>query len=180
MPRVCSVCAAPLATPAPVVCPVCSTPHWSNAKPCAAALVVRDDKLLLTRRELEPWRGLWCAPSGFCDGAEHPIAAAERESFEEAGIRISVTGYLGVWIDEYKPATPEGDDAEYVAVAYYHAVPVGTLNAAHDPREVAEVGWFAPNALPRELAPPVNGQRIYGAWREAYEAGRLTSPLPDR
>jgi 8-oxo-dGTP diphosphatase len=180
MPRVCSVCAAPLDAPAPVVCPVCSTPHWSNAKPCAAALVVHDDKLLMTKRALDPWRGLWCAPSGFCEGAEHPIAAAEREAFEEAGVLVRVTGYLGVWIDEYEPATPEGDDAQYIAVAYYHAILVGNLDAKHDPHEVSEVGWFAPSELPRELAPPVNGKRIFGAWREAYKSGRLTNPLPDR
>lgn len=154
--------------------------HWGNAKPCAAALVVQDGKLLLTKRAIEPWHGLWCAPSGFCDGAEHPIDTAEREALEETGVQVRVTGHLGVWIDEYAPATALGDDADHVAVAYYHATPIGTETTAHDPAEVAEVRWFAPDDLPRDLAPPVNGTRIFAAWRAAYEAGDVTSGLRDR
>ncbi len=152
--------------------------HWANAKPAAAALVVQDGKLLLTRRAIEPWLGLWCAPSGFCDGAEHPIDAAEREAFEEAGMRVRVTGYLGVWIAEYAPATSAGDDAEHVAVAYYHAVPAGPAAANHDSVEVAELAWFAPGDLPRELAPPENGTRVLGAWRAAYDSRTPVSAGP--
>src|SRR6266511_260841 len=137
MPRCCSRCGASIGTPAPVACRTCGAMHWANAKPAAAALVVQDGKLLLTRRAIEPWLGLWCAPSGFCD---------------EAGMRVRVTGYLGVWIAEYAPATSAGDDAEHVAVAYYHAVPAGPAAANHDSVEVAELAWFAPGDLPRELA----------------------------
>jgi len=180
MPRFCSTCGASIGTASPVVCRACGASHWANAKPCAAALVVDGGKLLLTRRAIEPWLGLWCAPSGFCDREEHPIDAAVREALEEAGVHVRVTGYLGLWIDEYAPATSAGDDAEHVAVAYYHAVPTGEPATAPDPREVAEIGWFAPDRLPRELAPPVNGRRIYAAWRAAYEAGDTDSPLRDR
>jgi len=180
MPRFCSRCGSPIGEPAPVVCRACGASHWANARPCAAALVVDGGKLLLTRRALEPWLGLWCAPSGFCNGPEHPIDAAVREAYEEAGLRIRTTGYLGTWIDEYAPATDAGDDSEHVAVVYFHAVPTGEPAVAHDPGEVAEIGWFAPDRLPRELAPPVNGSRIFAAWRAAYEAGDTESSLRDR
>jgi 8-oxo-dGTP diphosphatase len=145
MPRFCSRCGAAIGAVSPVACRRCATMHWASANPCAAALVVQDVKLLLTKRAIEPWLGLWCAPSGFCDGKEHPIAAAEREVFEEAGLRVRVTGYLGIWIDEYALATSAGDDAEHVAVAYYHAISTGEATASHDPGEVDELGWFAPN-----------------------------------
>ena len=180
MPRFCSSCGAPIGAASPVVCRACGAPHWANARPCAAALVVDGGKLLLTKRALEPWLGLWCAPSGFCNGAEHPIDAAVREAFEEAGVRVRITGYLGLWIDEYAPASSVGDDAEHVAVGYYHAVPTGEPDAAHDPGEVSDIGWFAPDQLPRELAPPVNGHRIFDAWRAAYEARDTASPLRER
>jgi 8-oxo-dGTP diphosphatase len=180
MPRFCSSCGASIGAPAPIACRGCGAMHWGNAKPCAAALVVRDGKLLLTKRAIEPWLGLWCAPSGFCVGDEHPINAAEREALEETGVQVRVTGHLGIWIDEYASATAAGDDADHVAVAYYHAIPVGTETTAHDPAEVAEVSWFAPDDLPRDRAPPVNGARIFAAWRAAYEAGDLTTRLRDR
>jgi ADP-ribose pyrophosphatase YjhB (NUDIX family) len=165
--------------PAPVTCPACGARHWANAKPAAGALVVLDGKLLLTRRAIDPWRGLWCAPSGFCDGDEHPIAAAEREALEEAGLHVRVVGYLGHWIDEYAPGGEDGTETEWCAVSYYNAVPVADGEAVGG-GEVADVRWFAPDELPAELAPPRNGSAIYGAWREAFLAGRLETPLPDR
>lgn len=180
MPRFCSSCGAPIGRTAPVVCPACGKEHWEIASRAAAALVVHDGRLLLTRRALEPWRGRWCAPSGFCDGPEHPAAAAERETLEEVGLRVRVTGYLGHWVDEYLPGAAGGVEPQWCAVSYYHAVPAGDLELRFDPREVSDARWFPPDELPEELAPPRSGPSIYAAWFEAFRAGRLETPLPDR
>jgi len=179
VPRFCSACGTPIGIPAPVVCTSCGAQHWLNASPAAGALVVHDGKLLLTRRAIEPWRGLWCVPSGFCDGPEHPAACAERKAFEEACVRVRVVGYLGHLIDEYLPGEPGGIEPQFCAVSYYHAVPVEQPRAMQDGIEVAEVAWFAPDELPADVSPPGNGPRIYEAWREAYYAGQLETPLPD-
>ena len=179
MPRYCSSCGSSIGVRAPVVCPACGTAHWLKASRAAAALVVRDGRLLLTQRALEPWLGRWCAPSGFCDGPEHPAATAERETLEEVGLHIRVIGYLGHWVDEYLPGGEDGVEPQYCAVAYYHAVPVGGLELSYQEDEVRDAGWFAPDELPDELAPPLNGSRIYAAWSEAFRAGNLETPLPD-
>jgi hypothetical protein len=92
---------------------------------------------------------------------------------------VRIVGYLGHWIDEYTPAGRDGSTLEYCAVSYYHAVPVGDAHVVVDPAEVSAFGWFEPDALPEPLAPPGNGTRIYGAWREALTAGRLETPLVD-
>lgn len=178
MPRFCSACGAPIGAPAPVRCENCGTEHWHNAKPGAAALVMHRGRLLLTQRAIEPWRGLWCAPSGFCDADEHPITCAEREALEEAGIAVKVIGYLGHWIDEYLPAADASSETQYCAVSYFHAVPVGDPHPTGD-HEVAQVRWFDPDDLP-ELSPPVNGRKIYAAWRDAVRRGEIETPLPDR
>ncbi|HET7566813.1 MAG TPA: NUDIX domain-containing protein [Gaiellaceae bacterium] len=179
MPRFCRVCGAAIGARAPVACAACGAEHWPNASPAGGALVVHEGRVLLVRRAHEPWLGRWCAPSGFCEGPEHPAAAAEREAFEEAGLRVRVVGYLGHWIDEYRPGGEDGLDPQYCAVSYFHAVPAGPVELRPDATEVAEARWFAPDELPDELAPPGNGPRIFGAWREALRAGRLESPLPD-
>jgi 8-oxo-dGTP diphosphatase len=179
MPRFCSRCGAPVGVRAPVACPACGAEHWLNASRAGAALVVHDGRLLLTRRAHEPWLGRWCVPSGFCDGPEHPAATAERETFEEVGLRIHVTGYLGHWVDEYLPGGEDGVEPQWCAVSYYHAVPAGEVELRLQPGEVGEAGWFPANALPDELAPPLNGPRILAAWQEALRAGRLETPLPD-
>lgn len=179
MPCFCSACGAPIGARAPVACPSCGAEHWLTASRASAALVVYDGRLLLTQRALEPWRGRWCAPSGFCDGPEHPVATAERETFEEVGLRVRVIGYLGHWVDEYRPGGEGGVEPQYCAVSYYHAVPVELSELRCQENEVSAAGWFAPEELPAELAPPGNGPRVYGAWRDAFLAGRAETPLSD-
>ena len=169
----CSGCGTRLDVLPPTTCSTCGRRHWRNAKPGAAALAVRDGRLLLVRRALDPWRGAWCAPSGFCDGDEHPILTAERETLEEAGVRVRVTGFLGIWTSPY-------DDEETAAVAYYHAEPVGSLAGAPDAAEVSDVAWFAWDELPADLAPPGRLPAILAAWRQAYLAGETVTRLPDR
>jgi ADP-ribose pyrophosphatase YjhB (NUDIX family) len=134
---------------------------------------VRDGRLLLVRRALDPWRGAWCAPSGFCDGDEHPILTAERETLEETGFAVRVTGFLGIWAGPY-------EDGEATAVAYYHAELAGSPNGAPDPDEVSDVRWFAWDELPEQLAPPDWFPDVLTAWHAAYLAGETTTPLRDR
>ena len=175
--RFCSGCGAPLMESPPTECSACGRRYWRNAKPGAGALVVDDERLLLVRRAHDPWRGAWCAPSGFCDGDEHPIRTAEREVLEEAGVRARVTGFLGIWAGGYGPA---GDDAETVAVAYYHAERIDGTGGVPDPAEVSEVGWFAWDELPANLAPPERFPAVLAAWHAEYLAGQTVTPLLDR
>jgi ADP-ribose pyrophosphatase YjhB (NUDIX family) len=132
-----------------VTCPSCGTAHWRNPKPCANAIVLDGDLVLLTRRAHPdaPWTGMWCAPGGFCEVGEHPIETVEREVLEETGLAVAVTGYLGVWVDDYQ-------DDVVIDVGYYTAVPLGEPEAEPDPREVSELRWFLRDELPLDLAPP--------------------------
>ena len=101
----CRACGCRLAGVPPMQCASCGFQHWNDAKPCASALVVKDSRVLLVRRAREPWKGCWDVPGGFCESKEHPVCTAEREVFEETGLRIRVVGFLGIWLDEYPAAT---------------------------------------------------------------------------
>jgi ADP-ribose pyrophosphatase YjhB (NUDIX family) len=169
--RFCSACGARLPSPPPVTCGTCGTSHWLNPKPCANAIVVRDDKVLLARRAYAPWKDAWGSPGGFCEVGEHPIETVEREVLEETGLRVSVTGYIGVWVDIY--ADEPGElDAAVINVAYYTAVAFGGDEAAFDRREVSKLGWFGWDELPPDLAPP-------GSLEAVLAAVRAGAPLPD-
>ena len=152
--------------------------HWRNPKPCANAIVVDDGKVLLARRAYSPWRGAWGSPGGFCEAGEHPIETVEREVLEETGLRIDVTGYIGVWVDHYAD-DPSADD-EIINVAYYHAVPRGDSRGTLDSAEVSEVGWFRWDELPSELAPPGTLAAVIAAARIDFQERSGTKPLPDR
>jgi ADP-ribose pyrophosphatase YjhB (NUDIX family) len=176
--RFCSACGAELSGPPPVTCARCGVDHWLNAKPCANALVVRDGRILLTRRAHAPWRGAWCAPGGFCEGDEHPVPAAEREILEEAGVRARVTGFLGIWLDRYAD-DPDDREADTISVVYYLAEALDDGGAPFDRAETEEIGWFALEDLPEALAPPGTLEAVVAAARPRIEAGDIVTPLPD-
>jgi ADP-ribose pyrophosphatase YjhB (NUDIX family) len=117
---------------------------------------------MLVRRAHEPWRGLWDVPGGFCGPREHPAEAAVREVREETGLHVRTSGILGMWIDTY---APDGPEAEKVTLnIYFHAEPAAATEARLDPNEVAEIGWFAPNELPSELAFSGHLPEVLRAW----------------
>jgi ADP-ribose pyrophosphatase YjhB (NUDIX family) len=145
--------------------------HWRNPKPCANAIVVRDDKVLLARRAYAPWKGAWGSPGGFCEAGEHPVETVEREVLEETGLKVSVTDYLGVWVDTYGDDPPE-PDADVINVAYYTATALGGDETGFDRREVSEMGWFGWDELPPDLAPPETLASVLAA-------ARAGTPLAD-
>jgi ADP-ribose pyrophosphatase YjhB (NUDIX family) len=164
--RFCSACGAALATQPPVTCTACGTSHWLNPKPCANAVVVGGDRVLLVKRAHAPWEHAWCAPGGFCEAGEHPLETVEREVLEETGYRVEAHRYLGVWVDAYADEPAEAD-ATVINVAYYLAAPADTGGAPVDPAEVSDVAWFAWDELPAELAPPGRLEAVLAAARRA-------------
>ena len=169
--RFCSACGAGLPAPPPVTCARCGAEHWRNGAACANAIVARPDgRILLTRRALAPWRGLWCAPGGFSEPLEPPGETARREAREETGLEIRITSLLGIWVDAY--ADDPGDaDADWITVAYFAAEAEGEAVAAQ-PAEVLETGWFAPDELPAGLAPPGTLLDVLAVWEDGRRGAR--------
>ena len=125
------------------VCDRCGRVHYAAAKPTAGALVVREGRVLLVRRAVNPGRGKWDIPGGFLEPDELPPAGAVRELREETGLTITTTDLLGFYLDDY-PYGPPGSN-EKVLIVYFLATAVGEPHAADD---VDGVGWFGPEALP--------------------------------
>ena len=154
----CALCGTPLAELAVDgrprrVCPACGHVHWRNAKPCAGALVIRNGKVLLVRRRIEPFRGYWDIPGGFCEADEHPAETALREVREETGLEVELTGLLGLWLDDYQ--------GSITLNVYYLARPLSRRLRVGDDADGA--AWFAPSALPPRIAFE-NGRRALLAW----------------
>jgi ADP-ribose pyrophosphatase YjhB (NUDIX family) len=169
----CHACGQRLDAQPPTRCAACGVDHWNDAKPCASALVVDQARLLLVRRAQDPWKGLWDVPGGFCDSDEHPIQTAEREILEEIGLRVVVTGFLGMWLDDY------GGTKRTLNI-YYHAKLSGPRDVAIDPSEIMEMKWFLPSDLPDRLAFPGHLPDALDAWRQAVETATFVTSLPDR
>ena len=102
--RFCPLCAAALGrAPVPpdhreqAVCPRCRFVFYLNPKVVAGTIPERDGSLLLTRRSIHPGYGLWTFPGGFVDFGESVTDAAVRETFEETGLTVDLTGLLNVY-----------------------------------------------------------------------------------
>ena len=73
-----------------------------------------------------------------------------------------------MWIDTY---APEGAGADKVTLnIYFHATTRTGAPPRIDPNEVAEIGWFAPDQLPSDLAFPGHVPAVLREWRESLEA----------
>ena len=102
-------------------------------------------EVLLIRRGLEPFAGLWALPGGFVHAGESPETAVRRELREE-------TGLVDVYLEQLATfGAPGRDPREHtVTVAYFALV----NRAEHDARggtDAAAAEWF-PAAAPPPLA----------------------------
>ncbi|WEK04127.1 MAG: NUDIX hydrolase [Candidatus Devosia phytovorans] len=110
----------------------------------SGALVLRDDKILLVRHFRAGHHDFWIAPGGGVDGDEELARAAERETFEEAGINVIATRLAYIdegWSDKLRIL-------KFWFLADYMS---GEVNVGANPasnESIVEAGWFPLDALP--------------------------------
>ena len=121
------------------VCPQCEWIHFDDPKVAAAVLVEQDGRVLLIRRNNDPFRGFWTLPAGFVDAGEDPARAAERECLEETGLSVRVKRVLDVI------AGREHERGADFVILYQADVMGGTL-IPNDDADAVE--WFEPGNLP--------------------------------
>lgn len=104
----------------------------------AEAVVLRDERVLLMRRRDT---GLWGLPGGMAEVGESPAGSAERELFEETGLRGRAVRLLGVLDSRYAPNLH----------GLHIVAPIFLVEASGEPHsthEASEVGWFDWHGLP--------------------------------
>jgi ADP-ribose pyrophosphatase YjhB (NUDIX family) len=79
---------------------------FNNASPAVGVLLINDkNEVLVVTRAIEPGKGKFDAPGGFCDGSETLEKALERELNEELGLTAqdySTPEFVLSGIDLYK------------------------------------------------------------------------------
>jgi len=90
----CSYCGArfPVAEEWPITCHSCGNTSYLNPIPVVVLLVPVGDGLVVARRNIEPQKGTLVLPGGYLDLGETWQEGAQRELYEETGIRISADG----------------------------------------------------------------------------------------
>ena len=67
-------------------CESCKKIHYENPKQTATLICVKESKLLLVKRAVEPAKGQWGLPGGFIELGETPSEGAIRELKEETNL----------------------------------------------------------------------------------------------
>jgi len=70
------------------VCVNCDIIHYQNPNIVAGTIALRNEKVLLCKRAIEPRYGFWTLPAGFMENQETTSEAAIRETWEVAEDKV--------------------------------------------------------------------------------------------
>lgn len=113
-----------------------------------ACIIDKQDRVLLTRRCVEPFCGEWVMPGGKIDHGEAILAALHREVKEEVGIEIQVEGLIDVY--EHLGV---GKLNDHFVILYYRALPQ-TFDLQPNGIECTEAQWVDRKKLSSYNLPP--------------------------
>jgi 8-oxo-dGTP diphosphatase len=138
-------------------CTACGSIFYQNPAVGVAAILIRDRKILLGRRN-GTYSGMWCIPCGYVEWDEDVCDAVKREFLEETGLEIGLDGVFDVLSNFHDP------NQHTVGVWFLARELGGRLKAGDD---LAEVSFFAFNDLPK-LAFPTDLVVLHRLNKENY------------
>lgn len=148
----CPRCAAPLGERIPPddtrprkVCTNCAFVVYVNPKVAAGTVPLRDGRIALIRRGVEPSRGLWSWPCGYVEIDETVEEAACRETREESGLVVTLGGLLGAYSYPVRPGDAVTPAVGVIVMSWDCVAVDGDLAPGDD---AADAAWFRPDALP--------------------------------
>jgi len=149
-----------------------AAPPANSVKPSAATFVTRDGKVLLTQRTDN---GNWTMPSGAMDPGESLSDTAVRETLEETGIRVRLTGVVGIYTDPRHVIHYTSDDEvrQEFTIVYRGEYSSGEPTASS---ETTRVEWVPVDQVPQLHMD--RSQRMRLEWA-LTQAGTWIDPIGD-
>lgn len=113
-----------------------------------ALILTRDNRVLLMKRKGPHGTGTWSPPGGHLDFGESIEGCAGREAKEEVGVDVTDIRFRCVTNDIFE------EDGKHYITLWLEGKPIGEPRIVSE-KEVAEIGWFAWDALPQPLFLPL-------------------------
>lgn len=118
-------------------------PHPNSLVAASGVLAVNDDGAILLQRRRDT--GQWALPMGKQEIGETVTECAVRETKEETGLQVEVTGLVGIYSDPaHIVAYSDGEVRQEYEITLL-ARPVGGTPTAND--EASDVRWVQPAEL---------------------------------
>lgn len=144
-----------------------NAPRANSIVPAAMAFVQDDEGRILMIHRTD--NDLWALPGGAQDIGETIAQTAARETLEETGIDIEITGLVGIYSDAtHVIAYDDGEVRQEFSICF-RATPTG--GSPHTSAESKEVMWVAPSSLDKLNIHPSIRLRIQ------HGLGRHTEPF---
>jgi len=130
-------------------------PDYPTPKVDVRGVVIRDDKILLIREQMD---GRWAPPGGWADVGDPPSEAVIREVEEEAGYIVTIKKLAALY--DRNKHLHEPNPLHIYKLFFLCEVVGGSENPNH---EISDVRWFAEDDLP-----PLSLGRV-----TEYQIGRM-------
>jgi len=121
-------------------CPGCEWVYYPHVAVAAGAVVLKENKVLLVKRGIEPFKDKWSLPAGYVSFGEHPEETVIREVKEETGLTVEPTDFLDLFQSVQDPREPG-----HFFFAYKVTIKSGEIKANDD---ASDIGWFDLTELP--------------------------------
>lgn len=124
------------------VCPNCGWKYYPHVSQAALAIITKRDKVLLVKRNRDPYKNTWMFPAGFLKYGEYPEEAIVREVREETGLTVKNAKLV-----EIGQTTDDPRQSGHL-VFYYKIVASGSFKNK-DKDENSDIGWFGVKNPPK-------------------------------
>jgi ADP-ribose pyrophosphatase YjhB (NUDIX family) len=132
-------------------CESCQVAHYRNPTILVASFLHCGNKLLWTRRGIEPGKGKWAFPAGFVECGESLQQAAARELKEETTIDLDPNQLIPMSISSVLPI-----DQIYVVFRY----PCGSELQACTTPETLEWAWLDKEHAPWDAMAHIHSRNL--------------------
>ncbi len=135
----------------------CELCKFNSPKGTVGAIILRDNKLLLLKRNMEPFKGMWDLPGGFMDAGETPDETIKREIKEELGLKVDDAIFI-----KHVAGTAFFKDKQFSVINFFYFADIKDQNIKLND-ENSEFSW-APlkDIKPENIA--YDSNRVFVSW----------------
>ncbi|OGZ72567.1 MAG: hypothetical protein A2908_01700 [Candidatus Staskawiczbacteria bacterium RIFCSPLOWO2_01_FULL_38_12b] len=130
---------------------------------CLDFIIVKDDKVLLSKRDIAPYKGYWHLPGGMVRYKESFDEAAERILKSELGLKPKMKKLIG-YMQMPDEINENNTLVHSVSIAFLTTLEEGDIKGSE---QAHEIEYFA--LLPEENLHPIQGKFLKEYWGRLME-----------